>query len=135
MSFAVITDLLYEQVIYAINAGGEAHTDIHGISYRRDPLLGRGGRGRSGASSGDRGTASAFGRTLLIARSPISDQILYQTERYVCNPFCYARFTAMDTINLICAQSSGNRISCLCRILLIKKIRSFYLEIDSNSNT
>ncbi|XP_022644800.1 malectin-A-like isoform X2 [Varroa jacobsoni] len=77
------------QVIYAINAGGEAHTDIHGISYRRDPLLGRGGRGRSGASSGDRGTASAFGRTLLIARSPISDQILYQTERYHTSTFGY----------------------------------------------
>lgn len=76
--FGGITSVVFlfkKKVIYAINAGGEAHVDIHGISYRRDPLLGRNGRG------GDGGTASAFGRTLLIARSPIPDQILYQTER------------------------------------------------------
>lgn len=71
------------KVIYAINAGGEAHVDVHGISYRKDPLLGRGGRGGIGSGNGDGGTASAFGRTLLIARSPIPDQILYQTERCV----------------------------------------------------
>lgn len=61
-----------KQVIYAINAGSiNAHTDIHGIRYERDPLFGK----------SDCGTASEFGRTLLIARSHLNDQILYQTER------------------------------------------------------
>eukprot|EP00061_Rhincodon_typus_P000948 g13258.t1 len=34
-----------DKVIWAINAGGEAHTDIHGIHFKRDPLEGKVGRG------------------------------------------------------------------------------------------
>ncbi|OQR79221.1 malectin-A-like [Tropilaelaps mercedesae] len=74
------------QVVYAINAGGEAHTDAHGIFYKRDPLLNRGGIS-SGSES--ESTASDFGRSLVIARSPVSDQILYQTERYHTSTFGY----------------------------------------------
>jgi len=65
-------------VIYAINAGGESHTDHHGIRYERDPLMNK------------VGTASDFGRQLVIGRVPAAgDQILYQTERYHHSTFGY----------------------------------------------
>ncbi|XP_054714248.1 malectin-A-like [Uloborus diversus] len=64
-------------VIYAINAGGESHVDSHGIHYRRDPLHGR------------IGTASDYGKQLIISRVPKTDQILYQTERYHMATFGY----------------------------------------------
>ena len=44
-----------EKVIYAINAGGEAHMDIYGINYSRDPLR-------------SVGTASDYGKQLLIGK-------------------------------------------------------------------
>jgi len=46
------------------NLGGEAHTDIHGIHYARDPL-----------TEMDIGVASDFGRSLIIARVPPADQV------------------------------------------------------------
>ncbi|KAJ9579206.1 hypothetical protein L9F63_024687, partial [Diploptera punctata] len=64
-------------VIYAINAGGEAHTDSLGVRYERDPLQGK------------VGTASDYGKRLLIGRVPPNDHILYQTERYHHNTFGY----------------------------------------------
>ena len=63
------------QVIYAVNAGGEAHTDTNGIRYERDPLASR------------IGTASDYGKRLLIGRVPPNDHILYQTERYHTSTF------------------------------------------------
>lgn len=65
------------EIIYAINAGGEAHTDVHGVHYQRDPLQGK------------VGTASDYGKQLLVARVPPADVILYQTERYHLNTFGY----------------------------------------------
>lgn len=65
------------EVIYAINAGGESHTDIYGIHYVRDPLMGK------------VGTASDYGKQLVIGRINNADQILYQTERYHYNTFGY----------------------------------------------
>lgn len=65
------------EVIYAINCGGEVHVDTHGIHYRRDPLHGK------------VGTASDYGKQLIISRVPRSDQILYQTERYHHMTFGY----------------------------------------------
>lgn len=65
------------QIIYAINAGGESHTDTYGIKYERDPLMNK------------VGTASDFGKQLLIGRVPANDQILYQTERYHHSTFGY----------------------------------------------
>ncbi|KFM75936.1 Malectin, partial [Stegodyphus mimosarum] len=65
------------EVIYAINAGGESHVDSDGIHYRRDPLHGR------------IGTASDYGKQLIISRVPRTDQILYQTERYHHATFGY----------------------------------------------
>ena len=35
---------LAERVIWAVNAGGEAHTDMHGINYKKDPLEGKVGK-------------------------------------------------------------------------------------------
>ncbi|CAG9840165.1 unnamed protein product [Diabrotica balteata] len=65
------------QLIYAVNCGGEAHTDSFGIRYERDPLHGR------------IGIASDYGKRLLIGRVPPTDYILYQTERYHTNTFGY----------------------------------------------
>ena len=44
--------------------GGEAHTDVHGVHYSQDPLTDR-----------EIGTASDFGRSLIIARVPPADQV------------------------------------------------------------
>lgn len=65
------------EIIYAINAGGDAHTDMHGVHYQRDPLQGK------------LGTASDYGKQLLVGRVPPADVILYQTERYHLTTFGY----------------------------------------------
>ncbi|XP_039746831.1 malectin-A [Pararge aegeria] len=66
------------EIIYAINAGGPAYTDMYGIHYEKDPLQGR------------VGTASDYGKTLaLIGRVSAKDEILYQTERYHHSTFGY----------------------------------------------
>uniref|UniRef100_A0AAG5DE95 Malectin domain-containing protein n=1 Tax=Anopheles atroparvus TaxID=41427 RepID=A0AAG5DE95_ANOAO len=65
-------------VIYAINAGGGAYIDAHGIHYARDPLMGK------------VGTESDYGRQLLVInRVKPNDEILYQTERYHHDTFGY----------------------------------------------
>lgn len=38
---------LTERVIWAVNAGGDAHVDVHGIHYKKDPLEGKIGKGES----------------------------------------------------------------------------------------
>lgn len=38
---------LAERVIWAVNAGGEAHVDVHGIQFKKDPLEGKVGKGES----------------------------------------------------------------------------------------
>ncbi|KAG9354687.1 hypothetical protein JZ751_001400 [Albula glossodonta] len=68
---------LAERVIWAVNAGGEAHTDVHGINFKKDPLEGKVGK------------ASDYGMRLPILRSSPEDQILYQTERYNEDTFGY----------------------------------------------
>lgn len=66
------------EVIYAINAGGEAHRDKNKMSYERDPLMDK------------IGVASDYGKQLMmIGRVPQSDEILYQTERYHTATFGY----------------------------------------------
>ncbi|XP_070158350.1 malectin-A [Polyergus mexicanus] len=65
------------EVIYAINAGGESHTDSYGIRYTKDPLMNK------------VGTASDYGKQLIIGRVNNVDQILYQTERYHHSTFGY----------------------------------------------
>lgn len=68
---------LADRVIWAVNAGGEAHVDVHGIHFRKDPLEGKVGK------------ASDYGVRLPILRSSPEDQILYQTERYNEDTFGY----------------------------------------------
>jgi hypothetical protein len=64
------------KVIYAVNCGGEEHTDSNGIKYEKDALK--------------IGTASDYGRNLgSIGRVPPSDEIIYQTERYHTATFGY----------------------------------------------
>lgn len=65
------------EVIYAINAGGDGHTDSHGVHYAKDPLQGK------------IGTASDYGKQLIIGRVNNIDQVLYQTERYHHSTFGY----------------------------------------------
>lgn len=62
-------------VIWAVNSGGEAHTDVHGIKYQSDRLK--------------NGIPSDYGKTLMIQRVVPPDQILYQTERYHYSTFGY----------------------------------------------
>jgi len=61
--------------IYAVNCGGDAHTDMFGINYEKDD-------NRVGVSSD-------YGKQLMIGRVPQQDQILYQTERYHSSTFGY----------------------------------------------
>ncbi|KAA0713825.1 Malectin [Triplophysa tibetana] len=68
---------LAERVIWAVNSGGDAHTDVHGIHFRKDPLEGKLGK------------ASDYGLRLPILRSSQEDQVLYQTERYNEDTFGY----------------------------------------------
>ncbi|XP_037801307.1 malectin-A-like [Penaeus monodon] len=51
------------EVIYAVNAGGDAHIDVYGVRYEKDPLTGK------------VGTASDFGKQLVIGRVPPGDQV------------------------------------------------------------
>ncbi|XP_005987211.1 malectin [Latimeria chalumnae] len=71
------TPNLGDKVIWAINAGGDAHADVHGIHYKKDLLEGKVGR------------ASDYGLKLPILRSSPEDQYLYQTERYNDETFGY----------------------------------------------
>lgn len=73
--FSLVKSL--DPIVYAVNCGGDAHTDSLGIHYERDPLHGK------------IGIASDYGKRLLIGRVPPNDQILYQTERYHTNTFGY----------------------------------------------
>ena len=67
--------ILSYEVIYAVNCGGQRHTDRNGIKYKRD--------------DNDAGVASDYGKGLMIARVAPEDQILYQTERYHYRDFSY----------------------------------------------
>lgn len=64
------------EIIYALNAGGEALTDSLGIRYKRD-------------TSSD-GVASDYGKALDIKRVGSQDKIIYQTERYAPETFGYS---------------------------------------------
>jgi hypothetical protein len=59
---------LPESVIWAVNAGGEAHVDVHGIHFRKDPLEGRVGRGESAGPAVRCGAQPASG----LPRAPAS---------------------------------------------------------------
>ncbi|XP_058453737.1 malectin-A [Malaya genurostris] len=80
-SIAYISTLVcavQQNVIFAINAGGDAHVDSNGIKYARDPLMGK------------VGTESDYGKQLLmINRVKPNDELLYQTERYHHDTFGY----------------------------------------------
>ena len=66
---------LGDAVVYAVNCGGEAHTDMLGVKYERDDAK--------------HGTNSDYGKQLMIGRVSGQDQILYQTERYHTSTFGY----------------------------------------------
>ncbi len=62
-------------VVWAVNCGGDSHVDSQGVRYMSDPMTD--------------GTASDYGKQLIIARVPQQDQLLYQTERYHTGTFGY----------------------------------------------
>lgn len=64
-----------EDVIFAVNAGGDAHVDSYGVLFQRD--------------FNRVGTESDYGKKLSIQRVKPHDQILYQTERYSQSTFGY----------------------------------------------
>lgn len=64
------------EIIFALNAGGDATIDSHGIRYRRDYL--------------SIGTASDYGKSLDIKRVGANDKLIYQTERYASESFGYS---------------------------------------------
>ena len=53
-------------MVYAVNCGGEAHTDMLGVKYERD--------------DNRHGTPSDYGKQLVIGRVSQQDQILYQVR-------------------------------------------------------
>ena len=63
------------EVIFAVNCGGSAHTDLNGVHYQAD--------------YNTVGISSDFGLQLSINRVPTPDQVLYQTERYHSETFSY----------------------------------------------
>jgi hypothetical protein len=73
--YVLISQINCLEVIYALNAGGDAFTDSLGIRYRRDFL--------------SEGVASDYGKMLDIKRAALQDKILYQTERYHSETFGY----------------------------------------------
>jgi hypothetical protein len=66
---------IMDHVVFAVNCGGEAHTDVNGIRYRKDYLKS--------------GITSDYGRSLSINRVSPDDMIIYQTERYDLQQFSY----------------------------------------------
>jgi len=64
------------EIIYALNAGGEALTDSLGIRYKRD--------------TSEDGVASDYGKALDIKRVANPDKTIYQTERYAPETFGYS---------------------------------------------
>lgn len=79
----VICETAAYKVIYAVNCGGDEHTDANGIKYEKDVLK--------------IGTSSDFGKNLAtIGRAESSDEIIYQTERYHTSTFGYEIALAGD---------------------------------------
>ena len=70
-------DSLSDNVIFAVNSGGDAFTDSFGIKYRKDFLT--------------EGTASDYGKMISLKRfSNPHDKPLYETERYSMDTFGYS---------------------------------------------
>lgn len=100
---------LSESVIWAVNAGGEAHVDVHGIHFRKDPLEGRVGRGESpSAEPWDPGPAAlgTAGRGLR-ALSPLDTGA---TSREPSLSLCSFLRDPVRAQSLALARSYGERL-------------------------
>ncbi len=80
------------EVVFAVNCGGQAHTDSLGVRYQADPAR--------------FGTASDYGKQLIIGRAAQEDQALYQTERYHTATFGYDIPVREDGIYLLVLKFS-----------------------------
>ena len=96
---------LGDAVVYAVNCGGEAHTDMLGVKYERD--------------DNRHGTPSDYGKQLMIGRVSQQDQILYQVSNdfltLVLKIFCDIFFSSDGAIShfdirIRHARSRGRRV-------------------------
>ena len=67
------------EVLWAVNAGGESHTDIHGIRYQKDHLT-------TGIASGKCANLAIW---------------FYFNLRFVCIKYIFAKSGSRDGFNLI----------------------------------
>lgn len=86
---------LPDRVIWAVNAGGEAHVDVHGIHFRKDPLEGRVGRGeRPSRSRGSRAWRAGRRWPRRRAPRPVLAPGAASPERSLCLQFPQGPVTA-----------------------------------------
>ena len=63
---------LGDAVVYAVNCGGEAHTDMLGVKYQRD--------------DNKHGTPSEFGKQLLIGKTEVEVRWCQRVTLCLCRP-------------------------------------------------
>ena len=102
-----------------MNCGGEAHIDVNGIHYLRD--------------TNKMGTASDYGKQLLIGRVSQKDQIIYQTERYHTSTFGYDIPVSEDGRYLLVLKFSEVYFNAPNMKVCTKKLSqgSFYFKLET----
>lgn len=60
-----------DSVVWAVNAGGDAHVDVNGIHFRKDPLEGRVGRGEGGGHTPRPGGFGGTARGVPLGSAPL----------------------------------------------------------------
>lgn len=133
--FLIISALITEsmgigEVIWAVNSGGETHTDVHGIVYESDPL-----------EQEKVGIASDYGKTLMIGRVNPQDQILYQTERYHMSNFGYevpikggGDFVLVLKFCEVWFTSPGKKVICTNNFYVLLKYKKTNTCFSENNN-
>ena len=110
-----------------MNCGGEAHLDVTGIHYLRD--------------MNKVGTASDYGKQLLIGRVPQKDQIIYQTERYHTSTFGYdipisedGRYMLILKFSEVYFNAPNMKVSIIHEIAKFSKFLELHKIADNFSN-
>jgi hypothetical protein len=110
------------KVIFAINAGGEAHMDVNGIPFQKDPLK--------------IGIASDYGKHLLsVGRVDPPDQILYQTERYHHSTFGYDVPTSLDGSYVMVLKFCEVYFNAPNMKVSVPRPKSTEADTDKNTNS
>ena len=110
-----------------MNCGGEAHLDVTGIHYLRD--------------MNKVGTASDYGKQLLIGRVPQKDQIIYQTERYHTSTFGYdipisedGRYMLILKFSEVYFNAPNMKVSIIHEIAKFSKFLELHKTAENFSN-